>query len=389
MALVTVTVPLVPSVDDPEIAPGFPVTAAGVTPVAPSGLSVTATYPSDGFAAWRLDLSAVTAVCPAAQITGVRVTTQSDVTAGVNDPSDGTIVGVYTDTGGPVSLIHSPDYTIATGSDAALLGFDIGSIRGFGGAGSTFAVPGPMDATFTTPAGTTTANVVGVMLIVDVTSGVAGELTQTVTSVEVTYDDTLCPPPPAGPMCADPVTVCNQPAVRVERCHNGAPVLVEYQTDQNGRVLPFNTTGYHGTIRDSNGFVLGRGDQPASGANLWPNTLDNDCGAATPGAPLALNTGGVSIANGVHAATLGPDGAVWNNPGGVRSVTVAARRSATSDANPTGAGSNQVLVGTTLNTVVLLEGETVTWSVDDPDTLNVDWVETFGDSAALVVWTGV
>lgn len=594
MALVTVTVPLVPSVDDPEIAPGFPVTAAGVTPVAPSGLSVTGTYPSLVFAAWRLDLSAVTAVCPAATITGVRVTTQSDVTAGVNDPNDGTIVGVYTDTGGPVSLIHSPDYTIATGSDAALLGFDIGAIRGFGGFGSTFAVPGPMDATWVIPAGTTTANVVGVMLIVDVNSGVTGDqLTQTVTSVEVTYDDALCAPPtpwtpvpvtgcntstaetiagnaqlgpsggftlngigatfgytigndvtastgefgaclvdlaalcpggvftptgatvplratitcvgtdggptpewdglgafiaqgaqalpptvsnppttgdietvaapgfqhivvrgygvgisqtdtqpdtgqivftvdadpnqpvvlaygggnqsatpgmgitgvlveidpaaylcttippPPGVPCADPVTVCNQPAVRVERCHNGSPVLVEYQTDQNGRVLPFNTTGFHGTIRDTNGFVIGRGDQPASGANLWPNTLDNDCGAATPGAPLALNTGGVSIANGVHAATLGPDGTVWNNPGGVRSVTVAARRSATSDANPTGAGSNQVLVGTTLNKVVLLEGETVTWSVDDPDTLNVDWVETFGDSAALVVWTGV
>lgn len=595
MALVTVTVGLVPASDDPEIAPGLTFTAAGATQVVPTATSVISDHPDINYSAWRIDLSNVAAACPAAQIVAVRATALTNNLIPPDDPSDGSVMSVYTDVGGPVSVIHSPDYTIAAGEDSAPLGFDIGAMRGFAREiGGTLPITGPTDATWTLPPGTTPTSIVGVTVLADTNSGIPGERIQVdIQSVEVTYDDALCAPPapwtpvpvtgcntttaetiagnaqlgpsggftlngigatfgytigtdvtastgefgaclvdlaalcpggvftptgatvplratitcvgtdggpipewdglgafiaqgaqalpptvsnppttgdietvaapafqhivvrgyglgisqtdtqpdtgqivftvdvdpnqpvvlaygggnqsatpgmgitgvlveidpaaylcttippPPGVPCADPVTVCNQPAVRVERCHNGSPVLVEYQTDQNGRVLPFNTTGFHGTIRDSNGFVLGRGDQPASGANLWPNTLDNDCGAATPGAPLALNTGGVSIANGVHAATLGPDGAVWTNPGGVRSVTVAARRSATSDANPTGAGSNQVLVGTTLNTVVLLEGETVTWSVDDPDTLNVDWVETFGDSAALVVWTGV
>jgi hypothetical protein len=98
-----------------------------------------------------------------------------------------------------------------------------------------------------------------------------------------------------------------------------------------------------------------------------------------------LQSGGVSIASGTLAGTLGPDGTIWNNPGNLRSVTVRARRSNTSNAVP-GSGSNQVMVQTTNNKVILFTNESATWSVEDGNIQDFVYVECLVNSAALVIY---
>lgn len=100
---------------------------------------------------------------------------------------------------------------------------------------------------------------------------------------------------------------------------------------------------------------------------------------------LTLKSGGVSIANGTLATSLGPDGTIWNNPGNLRSVTIRARRSTGTDAVP-GSGANQVLIQTTDNKVVLLNGESVTFSVEDGNIQDLVYVDTLNNSAALVIY---
>lgn len=104
-----------------------------------------------------------------------------------------------------------------------------------------------------------------------------------VLGVTVEVDDTTftCETPPIA--CPQPVTVCNPNARVIERCHAGARVLVEYQSDPAGRILPFDAAnGFHGRVIDLDGTLLGRGDQPAGVGNLWPSALDGVCQVTTP-----------------------------------------------------------------------------------------------------------
>jgi len=100
---------------------------------------------------------------------------------------------------------------------------------------------------------------------------------------------------------------------------------------------------------------------------------------------LIAKSGILSIANGTFATNLGPDGTIWNNPGGLRSVTIRARRSNGTDAIP-GSGANQVLIQTTDNKGVLLTNESVTFSVEDGNIQDFVYVDTLNNAAALIIY---
>jgi hypothetical protein len=98
-----------------------------------------------------------------------------------------------------------------------------------------------------------------------------------------------------------------------------------------------------------------------------------------------MRSGGVSIADGTYASLLGPDGTTWSNPGNLRSVTILARKSNGNDAIP-GSGANQVMVSTVYNKIILLEGESITYSVEDGNIQDISDVTCLKDAAALVVF---
>lgn len=88
------------------------------------------------------------------------------------------------------------------------------------------------------------------------------------------------------------------------------------------------------------------------GANGVPSAIlpigiiiDGTCDIPTQ---QTLRSGGVSIAEGTFATTLGPDGTTWTNTGNLRSITVRARRSNNNDTVP-GSGANQVMIQVTYN----------------------------------------
>jgi hypothetical protein len=100
---------------------------------------------------------------------------------------------------------------------------------------------------------------------------------------------------------------------------------------------------------------------------------------------MNLYSGSLSIASGTYATLLGPDGTLWNNPGNLKSVTIYARKSNSSDA-VVGSGANQVLVITTDNKYILLEGESATYSVEDGNIQDFVSVECLKNSACLIVY---
>ena len=117
------------------------------------------------------------------------------------------------------------------------------------------------------------------------------------------------------------------------------------------------------------------------------DNADYKASTSTP-TPLTLLSGGVSIANGTFATNLGPDGTTWNNPGNLKSITIRARRSNNGDAIP-GSGANQVMVQTTDNKVILLTGESVTYSVEDGNIQDLISVETLNNAAALIIYNRI
>lgn len=100
---------------------------------------------------------------------------------------------------------------------------------------------------------------------------------------------------------------------------------------------------------------------------------------------LVIKSGTVSIASGSHVTLLGPDGTTWSNPGNLTSVTILARKSNSTDAI-VGSGANQVMVVTTDNKYILLEGESATYSVEDGNIQDFISVECLVNSAALVIY---
>ena len=95
----------------------------------------------------------------------------------------------------------------------------------------------------------------------------------------------------------------------------------------------------------------------------------------------------MSIADGIYAATLGPNGLNWFPPSGLKSVTVYARHAATNDDATSGGSPGRVEVFVNSNVFMLLDGESFTWSVDDPDELTtLTEVRCTADAAAVVTW---
>lgn len=107
--------------------------------------------------------------------------------------------------------------------------------------------------------------------------------------------------------------------------------------------------------------------------------------------PITLKSGAESIANGTLASTLGPDGTTWlaSSVGAtnLRTVTVLARRSNTTNATLT--GGNKVVVTTTDGAVTLLTGESITFSAEDGNIQDFVGVTTIGNSAALVIYNRI
>ncbi len=103
-----------------------------------------------------------------------------------------------------------------------------------------------------------------------------------------------------------------------------------------------------------------------------------------PVVPLELLSWGVSIASWTFAANLWPDGTIWNNPWNLKSVSIRARRSNTTNSIPW--VGNQVLVVTTDNKYVLLTNESATYSVEDGNIQNFANVECLGNAAALITY---
>jgi hypothetical protein len=199
----------------------------------------------------------------------------------------------------------------------------------------------------------------------------------------------------------EPVVPC--PTQLVKNCLAETPIVgcAEYAgvpaatvlhsvTGINGDVIPVGSTGFpaaNGVGSDGSGFIRSYFTD-LTGTVVTPDTgtfTAGDCPTAAPS--MTFTAAGVSIASGVHAATLGPDGTTWVAPSGLRSLTVAARRTNTTDA--TNGAANRVEIVGPGGTFRLLEGETFTWSVDDPDSFTLTSVTCVGDAAAAVVWVAL
>ena len=94
-----------------------------------------------------------------------------------------------------------------------------------------------------------------------------------------------------------------------------------------------------------------------------------------------LTPEGFSLASGVYAPTLGPDGPILNLTATYKSVSVFARKSNKLNAYVGAASGVCVILNSTK--IILLENETVTFSVEDDNAFAVG-IECLGDSAALV-----
>lgn len=146
-----------------------------------------------------------------------------------------------------------------------------------------------------------------------------------------------------------------------------------YSTDAGVTIL----SGWKRWVKDSAGNVVSTEIRDLSNT-LVVGAVEFKCPADT----MTLRSGGVSIGSGTFAATLGPNGFSWTAPATLRSVTVQARRSNTT--NATLAAANRVVVTTTTGTSVLLTGETKTWAVEDLNTLNFVSVTLGGNAAAYI-----
>jgi hypothetical protein len=107
--------------------------------------------------------------------------------------------------------------------------------------------------------------------------------------------------------------------------------------------------------------------------------------------PRTINPGSVSIANGIYAVPLGPDGTTWAQPVGqvLKSFSIGVRRGSTTNAVGTGPGAvnDRVQVQTLAGSVYLLQGETLQYSAEDLDALGPVYVYSWGNTAALISYT--
>ncbi len=209
----------------------------------------------------------------------------------------------------------------------------------------------------------------------------------------VTQTVTITVTEPTVPCAAQLVKTClaETPIVGCAE-FGGVPTstILHSVTGANGDVIPVGSVAHpaaNGVGSDGSGFIR------SYYTDIDGTVVAPDAGTFTPGGcptaspSIAFTAGGASIGSGVYAATLGPDGTSWSAPTGLRSLTVAARRANITDAT-SGAG-NRVDVVLNTGTFRLLEGETFTWSVDDPDSFVAGSVSCAGDAAAAVVWVSL
>jgi hypothetical protein len=206
----------------------------------------------------------------------------------------------------------------------------------------------------------------------------------------VEFGDPDCPPAPS-PKPADIVKLCVAAAPQAGCATFGgvpSPTLFVAVSGPDGNVIPANSTAYPSNSvggSDGSGYIRSY-YTTTSGLVVSP-----DAGSWTPGScgadAMQLPAGAVSIANGVYAATLGPNGSNWFPPAGLKSATVYARHAATNDDATSGGSPGRVEVFVNGNVFMLLDGESFTWSVDDPDDLaTLTEVRCTADAAATVTW---
>lgn len=206
----------------------------------------------------------------------------------------------------------------------------------------------------------------------------------------VEFGDPDCPPA-SNPKPSDVVKLCVAAAPQAGCATFGgtpSPTLFVAVSGPDGNVIPANSTSYPSNSvggSDGSGYIRSY-YTTTSGLVVTP-----DAGTWTPGSCGAdarqLPAGAVSIADGVYAATLGPNGSNWFPPAGLKSVTVYARHAATNDDATSSGSPGRVEVFVNSNVFMLLDGESFTWSVDDPDDLTtLTEVRCTADAAAVVTW---
>jgi hypothetical protein len=230
-----------------------------------------------------------------------------------------------------------------------------------------------------------------IVVVADASESAPGESIAGSTPVLcVEFGDPDCPPAPS-PKPADIVKLCVAAAPQAGCATFGgvpSPTLFVAVSGPDGNVIPANSTSYPSNSvggSDGSGYIRSY-YTTTSGLVVTP-----DAGSWTPGScgadALQLPAGAVSIANGTYAATLGPNGSNWFPPSGLKSVTVYARHAATNDDATASGSPGRVEVFVNGNVFMMLDGESFTWSVDDPDDLTtLTEVRCTADAAATVTW---
>jgi hypothetical protein len=230
-----------------------------------------------------------------------------------------------------------------------------------------------------------------IVVVADASESAPGESIAGSTPVLcVEFGDPDCPPAPS-PKPADIVKLCVASAPQAGCALFGgapSPTLFVAVSGPDGNVIPANSTSYPSNSvggSDGSGYIRSY-YTTTSGLVVTP-----DAGSWTPGScgadAMQLPAGAVSIANGTYAATLGPNGSNWFPPAGLKSVTVYARHAATNDDATSGGSPGRVEVYVNSNVFMMLDGESFTWSVDDPDDLTtLTEVRCTADAAATVTW---
>ncbi len=311
----------------------------------------------------------------------VRVQVGVSWTPGFDPADDAVTVGVFSD----LSTFTIWGTPTAVSGDINLA-FPGAASSGYTTGGGTL-VP-LIDATWS---GGPNASPLYVAVVAEASESPVGEtLSGTEPTLCVEFGDPDCPPVPS-PKPADVVKLCVAAAPQAGCATFGgtpSPTLFVAVSGPDGNVIPANSTSYPSNSvggSDGSGYIRSY-YTTTSGLVVTP-----DAGSWTPGSCGAdarqLPAGAVSIADGVYAATLGPNGSNWFPPAGLKSVTVYARHAATNDDATAGGSPGRVEVFVNSNVFMLLDGESFTWSVDDPDSLTtISEVRCEADAAAAIVW---
>ncbi|MGL4977950.1 MAG: hypothetical protein ACRC5G_08040 [Cetobacterium sp.] len=160
---------------------------------------------------------------------------------------------------------------------------------------------------------------------------------------------------------------CCEETIRLQACANGIPYII--LLDKNTNAVTYLNLSTN-TISNTSPVNLQVGSCSVVSNALITKTI---------------KTGSLSIADGTFATSLGFNGTSYTPAIILKSITISARKSNTSDSNPATIG-NKVVITTTDGDTVLLTGESVTFSAEDNNILNFISVTCKENSAALVIY---